>query len=309
MPRSTLPGFFLLAYAWSWAWWIPTVWALRSRDLTALADVPPWALNCVLVGGYGPSVAALVLTRVQQGSQGVKTLLGRFKLWRAPWAVHLLIWLGPAAFLALAMLVAPATTAQLGEPDWSRLRLVPLAIAAAVPFGPLGEELGWRGYALPRLQHRRTALTSSLILGIFWCFWHAPLFWAPTGTTISGYAVTVPAVGMYLAATCGGSILHTWIFNHSRGSVLLAVAFHTSGNAILPMLLFPLRDRDASLAIKLLAIVPVWAVALALLWHFGAERLQLDLHRFIAPVEVVDPVDDGDTDESSQADEHGEAHH
>lgn len=273
MLRRAALDFFVLAYAWSWLWWVPMVWTLRSRGITQLGDVPPWALLCALFGGYGPTAAALILTGRSQGRRGVKALLSRLKLWRAPANVHLLIWLGPPAFLGLAMLLEPASTALLGEPVWSRLQLIPLAIVAAIPFGPLGEELGWRGYALPRLQHRHSALSSSLLIGVAWCFWHTPLFWAPAGTTISGYAVTVPAVAKYLAYTCGLSILHTWIFNNSRGSVLLPVAFHTSSNAILPMLLFPARDGDAALTIEWLSVIPLWAVALGLIALYGAARL------------------------------------
>ena len=213
------------------------------------------------------------MTGRSEGLSGLKALLSRFKRWRAPSIVHLVIWLGPPAFLGIAMLLRPTTAALLGEPVWSRLQLIPLVVAAAIPFGPLGEELGWRGYALPRLQHQNTALTSSLLIGVAWCFWHTPLFWAPAGTAISGYAVTIPAVARYLANTCGHSIVHTWIFNNSRGSVLLPVAFHTSSNAILPMLLFPARDREASLAIHWLSVIPLWAVALTLIVLYGGARL------------------------------------
>ena len=273
MRRRAALHFFLLAYVWSWLWWVPMVWTLRSRGVTELGDVPAWAMLCALVGGYGPTAAALILTGRSQGRPGLKALLSRLKHWRASATVHLVIWLGPPAFLGIAMLLRPASTELLGEPIWCRLELIPLAIVAAIPFGPLGEELGWRGYALPRLQHRHTALSSSLLIGVAWCFWHTPLFWAPAGTTLSGYAVTIPAVAKYLAYTCGLSILHTWIFNNSRGSVLLPVAFHTSSNAILPMLLFPARDHDASLAIEWLAVIPLWAVTLALIAFHGAARL------------------------------------
>ena len=161
-----------------------------------------------------------------------------------------------------------------GEPVWGRLSLIPLAIAAAVPFGPMGEELGWRGYALPRLQSHYSAVTSSLIIGVAWCFWHTPLFWAPAGTTISGHEITLMAVAKYLAYLCGFSVLHTWVFNNSSGSALLPVALHTSSNAVVPLLLFPDRDRDASLTLEWLALVPLWVVALALIAFYGGARLR-----------------------------------
>jgi len=203
----------------------------------------------------------------------VKSLLARLKLWRAsPW-VHLVVWLGPSIFLIAAMLMAPGQRTNLGSPVWSRLQLVPLAFVAALPFGPLGEELGWRGFALPRLQSRRSALTSSLLIGVAWTFWHTPLFWAPAGTTISGSPITVWAIGKYLVMLVGLSILYTWIYNSSRGSVALAVVFHATGNAVFPFLVFPQRSDEAGLFIEELSAVPVWVMALVLVWLVGAARL------------------------------------
>lgn len=143
----------------------------------------------------------------------------------------------------------------------------------ALPFGPLGEELGWRGSALPRLQERYSALTSSLLIGVAWTAWHAPLFWAPAGTTISGRPVTVAAVGKYALMLVGLSILYTWICNNSRGSVGLAVAFHASWNAAFPLLLFPQRSDEATLFLEELSVIAVWVVALIIVARYGGSRL------------------------------------
>ena len=249
------------------------VLTLRARGIDDVLQAPAWAILAALFGGYGPSIAALVLTGRRKGRKEVKALLARFKLWRAsPW-VHLVVWLGPSIFLATAMLMAPDATSRLGEPVWSRLKLVPLAFVAAIPFGPLGEELGWRGYALPRLQGRYSALSSSLMIGVAWTFWHTPLFWAPAGTTISGSPITIWAVGKYLITLMGLSVLYTWVFNNSRGSVALAVAFHATGNAVFPFLLFPDREAAAALFVEELSAVLVWIAAFTLLALYGAARL------------------------------------
>ncbi len=174
--RRPIIIFFALSYAWSWAWWLPIVITLRSEGITDLTTAPSWMLICALVGGYGPTVAAVVMTVRAGAKGGLKALFSRFTLWRAPATVHIFIWLGPPAFIGIAMLLAADNTALLGDPEWTRLKLIPLAVLAALPFGPLGEELGWRGYALPALQKHHSALVSSLIIGVFWCFWHAPLF-------------------------------------------------------------------------------------------------------------------------------------
>ncbi|MDX1394676.1 MAG: CPBP family intramembrane glutamic endopeptidase [Gemmatimonadota bacterium] len=272
MTRNRAWRFFVAAYIWSWVWWVPMALTLRSRDIVDLGEAPWWVFLCFAMGGYGPSLAGLFMAS-RDRQRGARELLSRLKRWRAPVVVHLVLWLGPSAFLVIAMVARPAEAQLLGDPVWSRLSLVPIALLAAIPFGPLGEELGWRGYALPHLQRRHSALASSLIIGVAWCFWHTPLFWAPAGTTISGEAVTPAAIGLYLAYTCGLSIVYTWIYNSSRGSVLLAVLFHASGNAVLPFVLFPDRDGDAALAIEWWALVPLWATALALIAIYGGGRL------------------------------------
>ena len=273
MPTWLAASFFALAYAWSWAWWFPVVFALRAEGGSTLNSMPAWILPCVLLGAYGPTLVAVAMTAYSAGRPGLKALFSRFIIWRAPALVHVVTWLGLPAFFGIAMLMDPASTALLGDPQWGRLQLIPMTLLSVVAFGPLAEELGWRGYALPTLQKKYSALVSSLIIGVAWCFWHTPLFWAPAGTMISGHAVTLVAVGKYLLFTCGLSIVFTWIFNNSKGSVLLAVVFHAIGNATLPLLLFPFSDQEASRTLQWLSMIPLWVFALALIALYGHARL------------------------------------
>lgn len=283
--RRQTVAFFALAYAWSWAWWVPVVFELRSEGGSGSSNVPAWIVPFVLIGAYGPSLAAVVITFFSGGRPALKTLFSRFLIWRAPIKVHVVIWFGPTVFLGIAMLLAPESAALLGDPDWTRLWQIPTVLLTGVIFGPLAEELGWRGYALPTLQKKHSALVSSLIIGLAWCFWHTPLFWAPGGTMLSGREVTVAAVAKYLVFACGLAIVFTWIFNNSRGSVLLAVAFHAVINAQLPMLLFPARDRDASQVISWLSMIPLWALALALVAVYGVAHLRKEPPAEVAHLE------------------------
>jgi membrane protease YdiL (CAAX protease family) len=152
--------------------------------------------------------------------------------------------------------------------------LLPLGILLAFPFGPLGEELGWRGYALPRLLQRFGALTASLIVGVAWTFWHTPLFWAPAGTTISGGPVTPAAVAGYLALLTGYSVLYTWVYQHTRGSVLMVFLFHASFNT--PWLAAVTSDMADGVArdIELLSAIPLWIVVFVVVARYGPARLR-----------------------------------
>jgi membrane protease YdiL (CAAX protease family) len=116
---------------------------------------------------------------------------------------------------------------------------------SAIPTGALAEELGWRGFLLPQLRKNRGAAVASLIIGVVWFSWHAPLFWSPIGTIVSGQPVTMQAVSAYFGFVVGVSFLFTWLYENTSGSVLLAVLFHASINAGIPFVLFP----DLTLAV------------------------------------------------------------
>lgn len=236
---------------------------LNSQEIVP-SRVPGWIVPFVLVGAYGPSISAIVVTALSTGGAGVRSLLSKLLIWKAPTKVQILVCFGHPIFLAAAMLTYSAGFGSLGTPDWSRLQLIPSVLLMGIIFGPLAEELGWRGYALPLLQKKYSSLASSMIIGIAWCFWHTPLFWAPAGTLISGQEVTIIAVGKYLAFTCGFSILFTWIANKSNGSVLLPIVFHTMINASIPLLLFANIDSATSLSIKWISIIFVWIMAIGI---------------------------------------------
>ncbi|HET7010152.1 MAG TPA: type II CAAX endopeptidase family protein [Anaerolineales bacterium] len=180
---------------------------------------------------YGPMLAALLVTGWLLGGPGLRELLGRVLKWRVGWAWFLISLLSPAALFAVGALAALIVEGKL--PDLALLGQVNympnLGLAAwlfwFVTYG-LGEEVGWRGFALPWLQKNRTAAQATLILGILWALWHLPAFF---------YLDTYQAMGLwmfpFLAVTivCG-AVVYTWIYNSTGGSVLMAAIFHASFN-------------------------------------------------------------------------------
>jgi CAAX protease family protein len=98
--------------------------------------------------------------------------------------------------------------------------------------GPLGEEPGWRGFALPRLQRAYGPSVGSLILGSIWAFWHLPLFWAPAWNL----PPTILNIVMFVIAAIAFTIVMTWVFNNTRGSLFMAVLVHTSFDTFLAIL-------------------------------------------------------------------------
>jgi membrane protease YdiL (CAAX protease family) len=272
MKQYPVGSFFVLAYAMSWVLWVPLLFVIKFV-LPADQD-PGWLMLLMLVGTYSPTVAAVMMTRILEGKPGVKKLWAKFLVWR----VGFRWWLATILLVPIVTLAAMGIYAlqggTLGSFDPSQWYMVLLGPIFALPFF-LGEELGWRGYALPRLQKKYSALWSSVIVGVLWTFWHTPAFWASEGTSISGQPVTLFAVGWYLIFTIGLSILHTFIYNNTKGSVLLAVLFHGvyTGSSIFPLFPDIYISTTALNQILKLAVIPIWIMAVLLIARFGAARL------------------------------------
>jgi uncharacterized protein len=206
--RYPLIAFSVLAYAFSWWPW----------PLYALGLAPGYIL------GFGPFAAALVVLALTGGKRSILGLLKAMVRWRvgpAWYAAALLIPVGIAlgATALNVLLGAPApTSAELGA--WPGLVTTYFLLLLIPGIGGAWEEPGWRGYALPKLQSDRSALSASLILGVVWAFWHLPLM-------VYG---TVPWSDIAYVTVV--SVVYAWLFNNTGGSVLLAMLFHTINNVI-----------------------------------------------------------------------------
>ena len=201
--------------------------------LAAIATglLPPAASQ---LGALSAGLAGIVLAAVEGRKGGVRELLGRFLIWRVglPWWAFVLL------FPIIPSVVALYLFYLLGGPavGWSKLgplySIVPTIIILTILAG-VGEEFGWRGFALPRLQARHNALVSSLIVGVIWSIWHIPLF-LTKGTIQYEWQQSVgmiPAILGYAVFVIAWAIQYTWVFNNTRGSVLLAAVLHGAGNA------------------------------------------------------------------------------
>jgi|SRR5579884_989222 len=212
-----LAAFFLLAYALTWACWLPLVRAKDGRIGPLSAE------SLATLGQFGPFAAALVVAGVERRLDGLRDLFRRLFKWEVnP------IWYGVALllppFLALAAIaIQKATTGdnldmQLSVPS---LEILPHFLSVLLVGGPLGEELGWRGFALPRLWAISTLWLSTLLLALAWAGWHLPLWWV---------AETPSSFGFYVVGVIPLTFLFTWLSVRSSGSVLIAMLFHASIN-------------------------------------------------------------------------------
>jgi uncharacterized protein len=256
--------FLLIAFAFSWIFWIPN--ALVANGVTLPATLTDFLSSPLNPAAFGPLVAAFLLTFLQQGGKGVLGLLKRGfslrfkKIWLAAILLLPMVLFGGAIFVSI----------------WSGARAIDLSVITNPPFalvaffvilltaGPLQEEFGWRGYLLPRLQTRYNALGSSLIVGFFWWLWHLPAVFIP-GKFMTDNLLVFLALLVVITLT---SILFTWVFNNTNGSILAAMLMHASMNwsiwAAMPDMKMDLPTIgfiSVFLGVAVLVVIKKWGAA------------------------------------------------
>jgi uncharacterized protein len=258
LKRHPVAAFFSFAYILSWAVWLP--WTGAGSHNGSLRNI----------GTFGPTVAALLLVVLLEGRAGLGRLLRPLLTWRVSplWYAFALLG-GPAVVLAaIGLHVAVGGAApQFNDPrQWY---LILLVFAVVLFTSVLGEEIGWRGYALPRLQQRFGPLVASLILGVVWGLWHLPLFWA-----VGDIHQSMPLT-LFLLQGLALTLVMTWVYNRTRGSLLVAHLLHTASNTAVGI--FPILPEQNGgslqplwIAVGLLCLL---AVAIAGLGGLGSVRL------------------------------------
>ena len=174
------------------------------------------------LAGFGPSIAGFIMAASTGGWAGVRHLLARaVPTWAGvPWYAAVLVGY-PAASLAATWLLVPDSLVR--PPSWNWL-LVLLPLTLVTDTGPLGEEFGWRGFALPRLLARWPPLNAALILGAIWATWHLPTFFI---STLSQSRLSIP---LFFVNSVALSILMTWLHLRTRGDLLVIILLHLIAN-------------------------------------------------------------------------------
>jgi membrane protease YdiL (CAAX protease family) len=203
--RRTLIIFFAIAYAWAWFVFVPVV-VFRAP--------PPW----IIVATFGPTVAALITHRITTGN------------WRAfrisaTWRRTVGATAAGVALMVLAYVVLPGViTADPRKLHWSVLASVAVYNYSTLLGGPLGEEPGWRGYALPRLEMALGPVRGSLVLALLWTGWHLPLFLYPGWISASLWT--------YVLLLIGQSVILTYGANLAGFGIVTPIAMHATFNTV-----------------------------------------------------------------------------
>jgi uncharacterized protein len=263
--RHPLISFYVLTYAIAWMLWAPLV---ILRD-----SIPgPVAFILTLLGSLVPSALGLVFIGLLSGRPGVRRVLRRLVHGRIGLRWYL-------AALALTMLVPLAVGVSIlmgGDTpvvDNTIFGVLFLFAFMIFPGSALGEELGWRGFVLPRMQARHSALKASLLVGILWGPWHLPL-WL-TGNE----SFPISLYPAFVAAVIASSVFYTWLYNNTGGSLLIVVLYHAASNLPITVLITPLGSQMAQPFLIYVALIVIAAAAIVV--ATGAKDLSRTAHRQI----------------------------
>ncbi|GAY09619.1 CAAX amino terminal protease family protein [Pseudonocardia sp. N23] len=237
LARHPLVWFFVIAAAGAWVVELPVI---LSRTGTGLLPytLPPLVVLLLIAGATftGPTVAAFVMVRVTEGPEGPKRLLRRYVQWRVPFRWYLFVLLVIPVSEVVGAIVVPGAVGSVQPVTSALVAGYPLAFLTTFLLGgPLGEEPGWRGFALPRLQARFGPLAGATVLGVLWALWHFPLFWSGVWTPL-----TAANMIMFLVMITLLTIVMAWVFNNVGGSLLLTMLMHASFNTFADKVVAPL---------------------------------------------------------------------
>jgi membrane protease YdiL (CAAX protease family) len=224
MKKHPLLWFFLLTFGITWG--LAVVLFAFPDFVRRVAGEMSSANPLFILAVWGPNLAAVIVTAAISGWAGVLALLARVVRFRVGVLWYLLaLFLVPAAGV-LIRLVSGQPFVLTAIPGMGMAATLGVLLVT----GTLGEEVGWRGFALPRLLERMSPIAASLLLGAVWGVWHLPSFF------VSGLPQAGLAIPVFLLGALSLSVLATWILIHARGSVALSMLLHFSVNFTLNVL-------------------------------------------------------------------------
>ena len=266
--RHRLASFLLVAYSFTW---------VVQGVVAGLGLEASWTQSILIgFGGFGPPVGAAIVLWASGGS--LRQWIGQMFDWRIGanwWALALGL---PLLLLTVGSLLFVLAGGPIDLTSFESPFIYLFALAWGTVWGGGQEDLGWRGFMLPLLQDRYSAFVSSLLVGVAWTGWHLPLFLNPT-TTHGGWPLSQQLI--WVVSILAGSVLWTWMYNSTGGSVLAVAVFHAGVNAMgiyhpadtTAMAPGGVPDPWLSMLAEITGALPLVVTAMLLLVVYGTERL------------------------------------
>jgi len=267
LKQNPIRAFFILTFAIAWSIWLP------------LGILAPQNILLTLPGAWAPTISALILIGLSEGRVGIKRFLKKVFDWRVGLQWYLVVLFGIAAIAYLAIGVGmlfgvPASEITLpnGLPQAALIGFLPVFFLINIFLGgPLAEDIGWRGYILPKLYERMSALHASLIIGVVWAAWHLPYFIFPGWDLAVG---NVPFLWFALL-TISWSVLFAWVYVNTE-SILMPILFHAAINTTLGTL-GVLGQSNGELMPLILNTVITWITVGIVVALFGSNLVRSEV--------------------------------
>ena len=270
--NNPIPAFFALTFVIAWSIWLP------------IGILSPGQVLLTLPGAWAPTLSALILIGLMEGWEGIKRFLKKVLYWRVRFGWYLVVLFGIAAiaFLAIGLgrlfgMAVPEITLPGGLPREALPGLLPILFLINIFVGgPLAEDVGWRGYILPKMREQMNALQASLIIGVIWAIWHLPFFIFPWREAVGN----IPFL-WFMLLTTSWSVLFAWVYVNTE-SILMPILFHAAINTTLGTL-GVLGHGGEDLGPLILNTVLTWfAVGLVILFYgsnLRREGIQKELFK------------------------------
>jgi membrane protease YdiL (CAAX protease family) len=261
LKRHPIASFVLLTLLWSFSWWTLILTVVPLGGI--INSPPPAAFGYMILGGFGPTLAGLLLTRIVDGPAGLRRLFARLRHWRVgrwwlavliPYAINLSVFI----VYGLAGHTVPVGAA---------LGTIPAGIGMGLT-AALMEEFGWRGYLLPKLEARTTPLKATLLVGLVWGgIWHLYADYIALGN-LGGIGILLIVLSGPILLTAH-ALLMTWLYHRTQASLLLSLGYHAciSSSALIFGLTYP--SAEAQLIWTTFSVALTCVVAVAIIVRTG----------------------------------------
>lgn len=266
LKKNPVPAFFVLTFAIAWSIWLPLGFLVPENPFLSLP------------GAWAPTISAVILTGLTEGKDGVRKFLKRLLHWRVGLGWYLIVLFGVAIIACLAIgvgkflgIAAPASSLPNGLPPNMLPAFLPVIFLINIfAGGPLAEDIGWRGYILPKMREGMTALHASLVIGVIWAIWHLPYFIFPAWRSAVG---DIPFFWFALLTT-SWSVLFAWVYVNTE-SILMPVLFHAAINTTLGTL-GVLGQSNGDLIPLMLNTLFTWIVVAVVVALYGQDLKRSD---------------------------------
>ena len=280
LKKNPVPAFFILTFVFAWSIWLPLGFLIPENPYLSLP------------GAWAPTVSAVILTGLTDGKEGIRKFWKRFLHWRVGLRWYLIVLFGIACIAYLAIgagtyfgIPAPALSLPNGLPREMLPVFLPVIFLINIFMGgPLAEDIGWRGYILPKMREGMTALHASILIGVIWAFWHLPYFIFPTWRAAVGNVRFL----WFLLLTTSWSVLFAWVYVNTE-SILMPVLFHAAINTTLGTL-GVLGQSNGDLIPLMLNTLFTWIAVAVVVAIYGQDLKRSTDVNIESPAKEVRPL-------------------